>query len=262
MEKTEEYKKKAKILRNLNIAAFALHGVSFIVLLILAIIYAPNSFQVELTTDFKVLKSLGKYQIIWLELPFPFITALFHATIALNDGVRDEYTRRAIFQAFNPLRWLEYAITASFMTWIILQLSGVTNILTLIFVGIIGNVALQAQGYMMEKMNPPRNKQRINWIPTIVGWLIFVGQWSIIVTYFFASDLENAPGFVYGAVFGLVFQFALFGIVQLCHYLGWPRFLRTGYATEIAFVVLSFISKFFLDWTLSIGILTRMDPGN
>lgn len=282
---TEEYQRKKRVLRGCNIAAFVLHGVSFIVLLFLVVIYREGSLQTQLTTDFRVydagatgppqagpfstvVKSLGFYQIAWVELSFPLITCIFHAIIAFFPRVNKRYAYDAIVKEKNWIRWVEYSISASPMTWVIMQVVGVTNIMTLVVVGIIGNVALQYQGFLMEDLNTPdevkRRKGKVDWNPTIVGWIIFMGQWLIILTYFFSAvgsprppGSEGVPLFVWFIGVGLFFQFAAFGFIQLLHYLRWPVFLATGYGYEIAMVALSFVSKFFLDFTLQIGIIVN-----
>lgn len=267
--------KQARILVNLNIAAFVLHACSFIAALGVSIAFASQSFQTELTTDFRrydanatspssagkfssTIVSHGYYQLVWIDLPFPFITALFHALIAFVPAIRSAYLRDVLSNRGNYLRWLEYSITASLMTWVILQLSGVTNVLMLVMVGVVCNVALQSQGYLQEKL------RRVSWIPTLVGWLIFAMQWSIIFSYFFTAitsarpiGVEQAPWFVYVIVIGLFFFFALFGLVQLTHIAEWPRFMASGYAQDIAYLILSLTSKLFLTWNLLIGIATN-----
>ena len=264
-------RQRAKNLRTCNIAAAILHMASFIGALVLVILYASQSLQTELTTDFRTyngvnfvttIRSITKYQIAWIELPFPLITSLFHFIIAFSEGVRAQYSFNAIINETNWLRWFEYSITASFMTWVIMQLSGITNILTLVFAGVLSNVALQIQGYTMELLNTPAKRRmrggRVNWAPTIAGWFIFIGQWTIIITYFLSSVISNPddiPIFVYLIVFVLFFQFSLFGFLQALHYSRWPRFLASGYGVELAYVTLSFVSKLSLDWILIAGIL-------
>ncbi len=243
-----------KTLWRLNVIAAIVHFSSFIAALVVSIIYASKSYQTELTTDFNtVLNSLGSYSIIWVDLPFPIITAIFHASIAFIPSIRSYYYKAIFEETGSILRWLEYSITASLMTWVILQLSGVTNILTLILTGVIANIALQWQGYLQEKL------KGVSWVPTIVGWLIFSMQWSIILSYFFTTlnEEQNVPWFVYTIVIGLLIQFSLFGLVQLTYMLAIPKFMKSAYAAEIAFLVLSLTSKLFLTWNLLIGIITR-----
>lgn len=249
-------RQRSRVLWRLNVAGAALHGASFIAALVVSIIYASQSFQTELTTDFRYderttqLRSLGYYSIIWVDLPFPLITCLFHAAIAFVPSVWHYYRHSVIkLDRGNALRWLEYSITASLMTWVILQLSGVTNVLTLIVVGVLANIALQWQGHLQERL------QRRSWVPTAVGWIIFMGQWTIILTYFFTLVTSiAAPWFVYVIVIGLFFLFAVFGLIQFAYMMEW---IRSAYVQEICYLVMSLTAKLFLTWNLLIGIATR-----
>jgi hypothetical protein len=291
-----------RVLNRLNIFAFVLHLLVFFTALIITVIFAPQSFQTQLTADFRgygndtlsiqppppeagpfssTLQSLGYYQLIWVNLAFPLITAAFHALIAFVPAVRKQYNQWVFNEGRNPLRWIEYSITASLMTWVIMQLSGVTNIFLLVIVGIVCNVALQAQGHFMEIINTPQEKpnkknnfvvsmRTINWIPTLSGWLLFMGQWSVIFSYFFKAlasprpiTAMQVPWFVYTIVIGLFFQFALFGMVQLLRYAPFAKtwfrgfFSTGGYGYEMSYIILSLTSKVFLTLNLLIGIATN-----
>lgn len=268
--------KQAVILRNLNIAAFALHLASFIAALIVSIVFSASSFQAEITTDFRgynvnatgpanagpfssTLVSKSFYPLIWVNLPFPLITALFHGFIAFVPFIFKSYTDNVLTEnndaASNPLRWFEYAITASLMTWVIMQLSGITNIFILLMLGIFGNIVLQFQGYLQEKT------MAISRMPTLTGWLLFLAQWITIFSYFFTAitserpaNVATVPWFVYSIIIGLFFLFSTFGLIQLARVFKFPKFMVTGYAQEIAYIVMSLTAKLFLTWNLLIGI--------
>lgn len=267
-------------LRRCNLGAGLLHLTSFIAALILVIIYSSSSLTTELRTDYRVYDanvtnstsgpfstqctSLGSYSISWVIICFPIITSLFHLVIALAPDVRAQYNVWTLREGRNPLRWLEYSITASLMVWVICQLSGVTNVFLLVVL-VLGNVAMQYQGYIMEVANMGRTRaQGFIWSPVTIGFILFAQQWLPIFVYFFAAitsprppTAEQVPWFVYTIVFGLFFQFLLFGMVMTLHYYGWPRILRSNYNNEVAYIILSFVSKFFLDWNLIIGIITN-----
>lgn len=280
----KHFKQNSNNLFKWNRAAFFAHAAYFVVLVILAAIYSDGSLKVETTTDFRIydgaalgppeagpfsttLKSLGFTTLIWIQLAFPFITAFFHFILAYVPSIRKRYSYLALVEGRNPYRWGEYSVSASFMTLTILWVSGVTNLFVLLITGVVCNVALQAMGSFMEQLNPPNKSKRkggVNWEPTIVGWVIFVGQWAVIFTYFFkAVTSDRPPGtngppwFVYTIVIGLFFQFALFGIIQLLHYLRWPWFLASAYQIERGFIILSFVAKITLSLVLDIGIITN-----
>lgn len=272
----------AKKLKKWNLAAGILHTVSFVGILILAAWSQAkgDTFQAEITTDFRKYESggtgpfatatasLGVYPLIWIEVPFSAITAIFHFVLAYHRTTRAKYQLLVSGEERNPWRWIEYSITASLMTWSILQLSGVTNIFMLLLAGVVMNVALQYTGHVMEVVNTPNRRKRraekqkwsVDWVPTLVGWLIFSAQWAVIFSYFFTAvqSSTSVPAFVWTVVLGLFFMFASFGFVQMAHFLGVKWFgLDTGYGCERAFIVLSFVSKFSLDWTIVIGIVSN-----
>ena len=277
----KELKRRSDVLIRLNKWACFLHSASFVAALVVTIVFAARSFQATLTTDFRVygptagtfetvLRVLGQYPLVWVDLPFPFITALFHGLIAFQPTVRAQYLKNVLGERGNQLRWQEYAITASHMTWVILQLSGVTNVVLLVLAGPVANVALQAMGHLQErelyharlrlerKVPPGTDYDGMSWVPTLVGWLIFAGQWGgVILPYFFAavtSGQAAVPWFVYTIIIGLLLFFACFGLVQLLHLLGRPRWLRSAYHQDVAYLILSFTSKLFLTWNLLIGM--------
>jgi hypothetical protein len=244
--------KQKRVLYYLNVFGFIIHLSSFIAALVVSIIFAPQSYQSELSTDFNGhYQSLGSYSLIWVDLPFPIITAFFHALIAFSPSIWNSYAKSVLeTQEGNSLRWIEYSITASLMIWVIMQLAGITNVLTLIVGGVLGNIAMQWQGYLQETFKTK------TYIPTFVGWIIFIGQWSTILTYFFSTN-GNVPWFVYSIVIGLLILFSIFGLIQLTYVTKYPQFMSSAYAQEIAYLLMSLTAKLFLTWNLLIGIATR-----
>lgn len=80
---------QAVSLRRWNIAAGLLHLASFFAALGVSIAYNDRSYQTELSTDFNgVLRSLGMYRVVWVDLPFPLITAIFHLAMSAPSNWR------------------------------------------------------------------------------------------------------------------------------------------------------------------------------
>lgn len=252
LKKKPFFAEKVKTLKRLNLGAGLLHGVNFIVAAVLIGIYNNRSIVTTITTDFRFsLRQQSVYQLLWVELPFSAVTCLFHLYLSLASEQQTHYAEYVFIKGKNPYRWIEYGITASLMTWVILQIAGVTNVFLLIMVGIIANMVLQYQGYLMESMNPPK-RDATAWGPMISGWLLFAGQWAVILSYFFDQVTSTtSPWWVYTIVIGCFAQFCLFGIVQLMQYNG-----QTTYWAEIAYITLSYTSKFYLNWNLVIAMLT------
>lgn len=270
---------KERCLRRWNIAAGSVHAASFIAVIVMTVIYFSVSVRVELTTDFRVydelsvapetagnfttvLESRWFYPVILVDLPFPLITSLFHLVLALSPYFSRRYNQLVFEEGRNPYRWLEYGITASLMTIVILQLSGATNVFLILMVGVVMNVALQFTGYAAENENVATLKgAKVKWDSIIAGFVIFAAQWAVIMSYFFTAvvsprppDADGVPWFVYTIIIGLFFQFAIFGFLLVLRYWGKFKFFASAYGTEIGFIILSLTSKLFLTWNLLIGI--------
>lgn len=227
---------KARRLVQINKVAFWLHFASFIGAFILSIIYANRSYLTEISA----FELVGRYPVVWVDLPFPLITAIFHGAIGYIPSVRSNYLKNVFQFRVNPLRWIEYSITASLMTWVIFQLSGVSNVFLLIMGGIVANIVLQFMGHLIERQVR---------LATLLGWFIFISQWSTIIAYYIHNaGTVGVPWFVHVLVLGLFIMFSAFGLVQLC--------IKDYYKQEIGFLSLSFVAKVFLTWILWIAIIT------
>lgn len=245
----DKVKQRAQ-LYNLNLIAGFLHGINFLTALGLASAFSKQGVQGHLTTDFNGnVVNLGSYSLIWVDVPFPFITACFHFYLALFPDSQTNYWTDVSVLNKNHHRWREYSITASLMTWVLMQLAGITNVITLVSLAVVANVALQMMGHLMETLNPPKQKQ-VNWLPTVIGWLICSCQWAYITSYF--VNRMPAPWYVWVAILGMAIQFSIFGFIQLFFYLGWTK---TYYQVELSYIFMSFTAKVYLTLTLVIAMI-------
>lgn len=268
---------KLPSLRAWNIIAFSAHTVVFLTVLVITIVRWNSSLLAELTVDWRKhdvappgppeagpfstkIYSLGYYRLLPVILVFPFLTALLHALIAFR--FYDVYLR-AIKAQNNWIRWIEYSVTASIMTWVLMQLCGITNIFALVCLGVLVNVAMQLQGHLMEiannRLSRKRNAKPIvaTWIPMLVGWILFLAQWIPQFAYFFAGVLSTSdvPWFVYASFIGQFFNYASFGLVQLLYFKG--IVFKTYESVEYGYVFLSLFAKTYLALILAIGIAAR-----
>jgi hypothetical protein len=250
-----------------------IHGLSFVIFLILAIYSEKNIPYALLTSDFSyfdvtfkpLIQALGNYKLSWVLLSFPLITCLFHIYISII--IYKDYKYKLLFKGIQAYRWIEYSITAGIMTWVIWALSGGTNI----FIGlslVVLNLNMNIYGYITELVNSTRSKNIINnqelknsssyieiyeylykkkyelkdkvifW-PIILGFLNFGLIWGIILSYFFeaiASNSSNVPWWIWTIDIGLLIQFLNFGLVMLFHYMSKQYLIskcRTEYQAQI-----------------------------
>jgi hypothetical protein len=254
-------------------AACAVHLISFIVILAF-FLTQDTEFTAHLVSDTFITNSTAEdaasqvgvnvyssYELFWVLVFMPLITALFHAAQAcLSMGWIGKLGRRYVSDiknGVNLVRWIEYSITATLMTWIIAQLCGITNVFLVFLLAVVGNVVLQWHGYFFE-LTMKHQSWIERWSPMISGFMLFFGQWSILACYFFrtinAVGADAVPWFVYVSFFGMLGTFLLFPLVQ---FLFAVNTIKTWFWYELGFIILSLFSKLLLDWTLFAAIFTE-----
>ena len=178
---------------------------------------------------------------------------------------------RMIRHKANPLRWLEYAVTASLMTTLIALLSGVLVDEVLVAVTMLVCTTMLLGG-LQELYNRPRDEARwrianpvARLAPFAVGLVPYTTAFAIIWTRFMhSSKLESTnavgavirmPGFVYVIVTVQFVLFTSFAANMLWQTLAPP----SAYARhEAIYIALSLGSKTFLAIMLLNNVL-RLD---
>ena len=151
-------------------------------------------------------------------------------------------------QQRNYFRWVEYSISSSVMIVLIAQVTGVSDVTSLISIfGV--NAAMILFGWLQEKYETPGNG---GWLPFIFGCIAGIVPWVALMFYVFSiggpSD-SSAPGFVYGIVLSIFIFFNSFALVQWLQYkkVGkWSDYLRG----ERTYITLSLVAKSLLAWQI------------
>ena len=270
-------------LQRYNTIAAILHGVSFVLAFIMVCIYRDKTFDAELTWDPRLyspnasqsrIETAGPYEsetvhigytrLAWVIIWFPLITAAFHTYIARNAYT---FYSSVLNIKSNKLRWLEYSITASFMTCVIAQIAGITNIFLIIEIGVIDTILLQYLGHLIEE----RVSDAVSMSQPVIdicanvlacAWALFGWQWTSILVYFYhAVESRKPPLFVYLVVLVLLVFYMSFGAIQLWYIYTVSQnaaAARSHYITmEKRFIVASFTSKLALEWILIYGLVTN-----
>ena len=162
----------------------------------------------------------------WLIISFHLLSFFFQALAGITDLCpikftigEEEYTyqySKMITNGRNPLRFIEYSISASIMLICIAFLNGVTDINLIAAIAVL-TAMCQLCGLVVEYM---RDDQIVwQWVLHFTGWIQFLCAYGIISHAFFKS-ITAAPGveppqFVYVIVFMLFALYACFGAVQL-----------------------------------------------
>ena len=182
-----------------------------------------------------------------------FITAMFHLFYATSSFYTSEVSK-----GYNRVRWFEYAITSSLMIFVLSIISGVKDFDTVILLTFM-NFFLMSFGYFFE-MTPGKEGKLIS---IVLGFLMLVVIWSVIfrnfgyrVTEVDRVSKRKVPVWVYGVLIPMFFWWTSFGIVALYRYIkgGDPR------KYEFLYILLSYLSKAFMGYYLTYGILREPEP--
>ena len=153
----------------------------------------------------------------------------------------------------NPLRFIEYSLSASMMLIAIALINGVTDINLIISIGVL-TCSCQLSGLAVEYID----NIKIKWLLHLTGWFQFIWAYGIIAYAFFKSiEASNElggitpPSFVYVIVFVLFILYASFGFVQLTELI----IDLNPYTKEKSYVILSLTAKLLLGWMIFSNVL-------
>lgn len=163
----------------------------------------------------------------WLIISFHLLSAFFQGLAWASDtqtckncGIDRIYSYEyAVAHSQNPLRFIEYSISAAIMLVVIALLNGIYDIHILVSIAVLTS-SCQLSGLAFEYIYEWR--LGLKWVVHLNGWLTFLCAYGIIFRAFFASvevaadgDGVVPPDFVYAIVFGLFAMYGSFGFVQL-----------------------------------------------
>lgn len=183
---------------------------------------------------------------------FLLLAALDHALVGLPP-LRARY-EKWLEAGVNPVRWSEYAVSASIMVVLIAMLTGVADYVALLAL-FAANSAMIFLGWLMEIVNPP-DRRRTRWLPFVLGCVVGAVPWIAIATQIgvSAGRGHSPPTFVYAIFVSLFLLFNSFAVNQALQYkrLGRWRDYRYG---ERSYLWLSLIAKSLLAWQVFANVL-------
>lgn len=201
----------------------------------------------------------SEFSIAWGVIFFFLLSFFFQCINICRKEYKDEKT--------NPLRFIEYSISASIMLVLIALVNGIfdQSIITLIAVSctacqLCGLVAEQLLNLhkVHEKNKELSNKLKVlAWISHLIGWLLIITAYAIIFRYYDVSNRNSdgqAPEFVTAIVISIFILFSSFGVVQLLQ----MTILKLEYDTaELVYVCLSLTAKTVLGWIIYANVLVN-----
>jgi hypothetical protein len=197
----------------------------------------------------RIIREIKPQSLIILLVAFTVITGTFHMMYRFNVG---NYTEK-VLGGTNPLRWIEYSITATIMIFVIALSSGVYSLDSQVLIVascfccmLCGLVAESMEGTFAMKL-----------LVTSIGWGLLIASYGVIFRRFYSLDEDadenkKPPGFVYAIVWGMFVMFSSFGVIHMVHLF----MKRNGIDSkrngqfEMAYTVNSMVSK-----TLLVGLL-------
>jgi hypothetical protein len=189
----------------------------------------------------------SQFNPVWFIVLFVFLAAVDHSIIFVLSIYRKELVKRFLFERKNnPIRWIEYSLSASFMLITICILCGITDIHMWVLLGS-SNCIGMLMGQLLEMLSAPLYKDLIDkkiiyYIFSLASGMVFI-PWMIPMCYFFygvSTTSDDIPSFVYIALFGVFVCFSSFAVNSYCyHCLEKYDF----YTTEYIYVILSFVAK-------------------
>ena len=192
----------------------------------------------------------------WIIIAFHLLSFIFQSLAATTDYVGPIFGYKysdMIHNNKNPLRFIEYSISASLMLIAIALINGVTDINLIVSIGVLTGCC-QLCGLVVEYVDDKSTK----WLIHGIGWIQFLWAYGIIGYAFFKSvDASNQsggitpPSFVYVIVFVLFALYSSFGFVQLAELL----IPLNPYTKETCYVVLSLTAKLLLGWMIFSNVL-------
>jgi Heliorhodopsin len=196
-----------------------------------------------------------------------FITAFFHAVylMALVFPELDDALRTWVIDSpsANPLRWVEYAITATTMSCfgsIAIGINDFYYFLKLVFSG----VCVQLLGYGIETldlMTDAQLKTRLfNLLFYGLGQLLNLPSIAILLYQIYASKTHGAFWLFLENTLPFALWFNTFGIICQCNFKKWRQF-QDPYFTERWYIVLSLSTKIAVFW-LSFGTFKKIAEDN
>jgi hypothetical protein len=191
-----------------------------------------------------------------------FITAGFHCiylAALLYDDVDFAIRQWVDTPSANPLRWVEYAITATTMSAFGSLAIGIADLyyfLKTVFSG----VCLQVLGYSIEILDTVVDRElrdRLFFVLYyVLGQLTNLPTIAILLYQIFASKTHSAFWLFLQNTLPFALWFNTFGIIAQLNYKKWRQF-RDPYFTERWYILLSLSTKLAVFW-LSFGTFKKI----
>lgn len=160
------------------------------------------------------------YDYGWMIIAFHMLSFVFQLGAAMTDLCKNgccgyKYSKQ-VEDGKNPLRFIEYSISASIMLMVIAMINGIIDVHLLACIAVL-TASCQLCGLVVEYLDDEKQLV-LKWISHLNGWITFcTAYWCIARAYFGSVEYSDAspPDFVVVIVLALFLLYASFGFVQL-----------------------------------------------
>jgi|688.fasta_scaffold02105_12 hypothetical protein len=224
-------------------------------------------------------KYAGSISFQGLVAAFFFLSFAFQTIPALVNPIWRWQLGLLLERNIQPLRWLEYSVSASVMFLIFFILNGQQNVYLLVtvfalsFVLMMLGLVSEASAYFQRTVEYLSNEKKKRnaldfFLPHVLGWVPFTVLWALIFRSFVmginhgknsaSSDYAKPPWWVYGVFGSQIILMGLFGANQLWQLVNlynvrasnFKRQAEIALRSEYVYVFLSLTAKSILAWFL------------
>lgn len=248
------------------------------------------SFEFDFIPYFELDANPPIISVLWFTATFFILSAGAHAFV-VTTGITGTVYYRWIHNCRQPLRWVEYFFSSSFMIVAISIFCGLRSAALILSIATL-NAITMSFGWVTEEFSRPESTERTmtgeerhkKWCigadsvgvylftsalqrlgPFFLGCVPYAVAWATLIVHYFESTQESRkdgvlPGFVDVLVFSQFGLFTLFGVVMLVQqstHWGCEQF----YWGEVAYIILSLTAKATLGGILitQVFIASRFD---
>ena len=216
--------------------------------------------------------------LLWLIFAFHILSALFQG----YAGCSKNYVSNIVQRGVNPLRFVEYAASATIMLLCIALVSGIDEYFALLAVEALTFVTM-ILGLIAELLFDDTKKdyrlKQIGWIAHFAGWVTMLAAYGgvILKQYFFSLEKsdEGPPEWVTIVIFAVFGLYNIFGVtqfIQLCckfpvHKIYKEDCVVSGQKNvcgsslnvfiEMMYVVNSLVTKTLLGWMIIVNLIVE-----
>lgn len=216
---------------------------------------------------------------------FFFLSFFFQIVSTLRDSMWNAFYRR-LEQGLQPLRWIEYAFSASCLELVICTMSGINDVHFLLIL-FASNFTVMLLGHIQEQASYRRlhtdhgaNEIPDNFInaatPHLLGWVLFVCTWVVFFQKLLLAqnhahgDMPTFVPILYGCTFVLFSSFGLTQVWWFCYTryeihipclnvnpspLHSERLRYASIRSEWIYTILSLAAKSICCWIYVMGVL-------